>query len=174
MDGTRYLAITHLHVDLAHLSLELILTICIALKPTLNLLSLCDYSRRTKVELLLPIYESLQERIQGLYVWSTSHFTPILNLSFPKLRMLAIDDSFQSIDSWLNQDVRAPIEMIAVHYRFIDAYPNYFPVDTFSKFPRLKRIVFMRCYRADDDLAAHRFFAVCETLNIKCIYVDGW
>ncbi|PLW53276.1 hypothetical protein PCANC_06173 [Puccinia coronata f. sp. avenae] len=59
MAGTQYPSITHLTVNIGHLSLEVLLALCTAFKPTLKLLSIFDTALETDVQLLLPIYETL-------------------------------------------------------------------------------------------------------------------
>jgi hypothetical protein len=174
MTGTGCPAITYLDVDLMRLSPDVLLGICIALKPTLKLLAICDITLRTDVRDILPIYEALKESIEGLYVTSKYYLTPILHLSFPKLRVLGLQGFLNSMDHWPSQDIQfaqAPIEIIAVKHRSRVGGQDELPVDTVSKFPQLKKLVFLECYDQVDDLPAPLYLAACEARNIECVYL---
>jgi hypothetical protein len=73
------------------LSPEMMLRISIALKPTLKVLAIHDDHNKTDAQLLLPICKTLRESLEGLSTGSMSYLVPAYNLSFPKLRMIAVD-----------------------------------------------------------------------------------
>ncbi|PLW09487.1 hypothetical protein PCANC_22326 [Puccinia coronata f. sp. avenae] len=118
---SRYPAITHLELKLDDLSPEIILNISLAFRPSLKVLTLEDNSLSEEMEemgeledmeemeemdaeLLRPIYETLQESIEGLLTNNINYFTSTHRLTFPKLRMLAVYGYLNSVIDVLGQE----------------------------------------------------------------------
>ncbi|PLW14608.1 hypothetical protein PCANC_20410 [Puccinia coronata f. sp. avenae] len=170
MAGIQYPAITHLELSLDDLSLDVALGISIALKPTLKLLSVCHslpMDETRNAYLLRPVYEALRESIEGLAVSSHSCLTPLLNLSFPKLRYLAKFGRLEaeSTIDLLSQGMlsQSPIQVIALCPSY-----DFTVVDTFSAFPQLQKVVFMD---AGPDKPRPPL-AAFKARKIECIFVD--
>jgi hypothetical protein len=147
-----YPAIAHLEVEVNYVDREEFLAISTALKPGLKLLSLQDSglkllslhdSRETDFQLLLPVYETLRETLQGLAVTRPRPLEPILHLSFPKLRVLVIH-WFDSSFDLMTQDLfsQSPIKIIAIGCISARVNPENFTLDTFANWPQLKIISF--------------------------------
>ncbi|PLW25725.1 hypothetical protein PCANC_25926 [Puccinia coronata f. sp. avenae] len=172
MAASAYPAITHLDVEVANLHPDVILGISIALKPSLKFLSVHDFGRKTDAQLLVPVYETLRETIEGLSVNSISSLTPILSFNFPKLRFFAVHEWLVSIVDLLHWEMfyKAPIEMIAINSASGKESADGFTVDTFSPLPQLSKLVFMNA--PQNYSPAPMYLIACEARHIKCIYLD--
>ncbi|PLW58893.1 hypothetical protein PCANC_00433 [Puccinia coronata f. sp. avenae] len=167
MAGARYPAITYLKVDVVRIRPNVLLSIATALKPSLKFLSLANCVEHT-VQLLLPVYETLRETLEGFSVSFTQSLTPIRNLSFSKLRVLAV--YWLTDFGLLSQPLfsQSPIEILAIAASSTTLDP--LTLDTFSKLPQLKKLVFMEA--RPDYSPPTTWLKVCEARHIKCINVD--
>jgi hypothetical protein len=167
MAGARYPAITYLKVDVVRIRPNVLLSIATALKPSLKFLSLANCVEHT-VQLLLPVYETLRETLEGFSVSFTQSLTPIRNLSFSKLRVLAV--YWLTDFGLLSQPLfsQSPIEILAIAASSTTLDP--LTLDTFSKLPQLKKLVFMEA--RPDYSPPTTWLKACEARHIKCINVD--
>jgi hypothetical protein len=172
LGNSPYPAITHLDVEVTCLSPNVILGLSIALKPSLKLLSINDFGRSTDASLLLPVYESLRGTIEGLSVTSTTSLTPILDLTFPKLRVFAVHDSRDSLSDLLVRRLfsHAPIEVIAISSDSAKGSKPTFAPDPFTNLPQLQKLVFMNT--PCDYSPAPMYLDTCQAHHVKCVYLD--
>ncbi|PLW05625.1 hypothetical protein PCANC_25924 [Puccinia coronata f. sp. avenae] len=161
-------AITHLKVDVDCVDPAALLDIAIVLKPSLKSLSLGNCGE-IDVKLLLPVFETLNQTLQGLFVTSTSYLTPILSLGFPNLRVLAIHGAFDSNFLRLNWTMfcQLSIEAFAITYVKMKNSPEYFTLDMFS--PLLKEWIFMKAPPGYSPPPI--YLNACEARHVKCISV---
>ncbi|PLW25722.1 hypothetical protein PCANC_25921 [Puccinia coronata f. sp. avenae] len=113
MAGIKYPPITHLEVE-ANKDFDsdaLILSISIALKPSVKHLTVHDFAFVTVIPALVPIYETLRETIEVLVVNHGSCLSPILHLMFLALRVPVVHDGLDSFANLLSQGLssQAPI-----------------------------------------------------------------
>ncbi|KAH9459811.1 hypothetical protein MJO28_004519 [Puccinia striiformis f. sp. tritici] len=89
---------------------------------------------------LLPVFESLRERLEELFVVDARVLEPMLHLRFPKLRILRLYTwSCYRLPDVLRQPmfVQAPLQVIALRVRGYDDYNILF-----GTLPHLRRLVF--------------------------------
>ncbi|PLW47729.1 hypothetical protein PCANC_11450 [Puccinia coronata f. sp. avenae] len=173
MTGIQYPAITHLVVDSTEdFDPDVLLGISIALKPSLKYLSLHCHALGSDVQPVLPLYEILRENIEGLSVIHINSYTPLLQLSFPKLRVLVIRRWLHPFADLLNQGLfsQASIEIVAIDPISAEGNSSNFTVDALSKLPQLRKLVFMNTQ--PDYSPPHGYLTACEARHINCIYVD--
>jgi hypothetical protein len=113
MAGIKYPPITHLEVE-ANKDFDsdaLILSISIALKPSVKHLTVHDFAFVTVIPALVPIYETMRETIEVLVVNHGSCLSPILHLMLLALRVPVVHDGLDSFANLLSQGLssQAPI-----------------------------------------------------------------
>ncbi|KAA1084423.1 hypothetical protein PGT21_027524 [Puccinia graminis f. sp. tritici] len=169
--GIQYPAITHLHIDLAAQTPGVILSLAIALKSSLRVLSL-HANRSYDTGLVLPLYETLRETLEGLAVTTESLLAPILDFKFPKLKTITVQCLYNSVANLFSQDifVHAPIQVIALNSRSACWSKLTFKQDPFTNLRNLQKMVFLA---TDGDYSPlPQFLAACEAHHIKCEYLD--
>ncbi|KAH9458170.1 hypothetical protein Pst134EB_010472 [Puccinia striiformis f. sp. tritici] len=200
--GEPYPAITHLDVHMALHPPTDILRLSTAFKPSLKVPSIRDNGpgfgendfdgfpegvpemgtifieaimgqMGMEMPRLRRVYENLQETLEGLSISSSHVLKDSLDLRFPKLRVLAIDCWVNSITDFLSRDVftQSSIEVMAIDAEaaFTDCEPKFFG-NPFANLPRLKKLVFMSA--PSDYSAPQKLLEACETLGVKCLYID--
>jgi hypothetical protein len=138
MTEAQYPEIAYLEVDTTRVSPHALLSISTALKPSLKFLSLrgCYLNHVGK---LFPVYETLRENLEGLSVHYIYSLESTGHISFPKLRILAVDDL--SDFGLLSQAMfsKSPIELLAIGHHSTSR--GTITLDTFLTLPNLKKSI---------------------------------
>ncbi|PLW58899.1 hypothetical protein PCANC_00435 [Puccinia coronata f. sp. avenae] len=163
--GARYPAITHLEINVRHLSANEFLSIATALKPSLKLLYL-----GSGVEDSDPVYETLKETLEALSVYYGISLIPIIDLPvrFSKLRVLAMHrfPHFNLLRDVLLSHTSIEIVAISAAGWILDTMT----LDTFSDLPQFKKLVLMNA--PPDYTIPPLCLAACEAHRIQCVTVD--
>ncbi|KNF01242.1 hypothetical protein PSTG_05599 [Puccinia striiformis f. sp. tritici PST-78] len=171
-------AITYLEVDITSTTSDTFTDLAIALKPSLRVLELNSYDALDPDDIpqLLPAFEALRETLEAISLTSTRLLEPLLELSFPKLRVLSVSRWFEPTHQIMCRTMftKAPIEVIAMasdemHWE----EPGFqFPLDLFSNMPKLRKLVFMD---ATPDFETRPIYhRPCEAHNIECVAIDHY
>jgi hypothetical protein len=163
--AARYPPITYLKVDTMSLSPDVLLNLSRALKPTLKLLSIRDFSADRHADLFVSVYETLKDTLEGLSVICTESAQQIRHLCFPKLRVLAIH--WLSDFSLFSKPIfsQSAIETVAINssYMLLEGLPR----DAFSHLSHLKQFVIMDAPL--DYTPPQMWLDACEARRVKYI-----
>ncbi|KAI9604008.1 hypothetical protein H4Q26_003618 [Puccinia striiformis f. sp. tritici PST-130] len=165
--------IKHLVAD-AHSSAELVLSLAVALKPTLTMVSILSTYHIDTAYVSL-ILKTLEDTLQGLHV-DTKVFNNVSHLNFSSLRLLHIDSSKHGLPDHSKLAVfsHAPIEVLVLssHYEPPRQQPDQtFLQNIFENFRSLKRLVF---YGMDSKFSLPEdCFRLCQDHQVECLYRDN-
>lgn len=165
-----YPTITQLDIKLEdEESLESLISLSKALKPSLKVLSI--HSFRDDGLRLVPVFETLRESLEGLFISHETILTHILDFHFPKLRVFRMN-YWECIADVLSQDLfaRAPIQLIALYSHTLYRRKRPFLVDPFARLRRLKKIVFLHARL--NDSPPPNYLHACRTHRLECIYLN--
>ncbi|KAI7960222.1 hypothetical protein MJO29_005290 [Puccinia striiformis f. sp. tritici] len=167
-------AITYLNINVPRMSPDVILGLTIAFKHSLKVVSFEDDNAGFDAQTLLPAYENLRETLEGLSVSQSDLLTPILDLNFPKLRVVSVDWCQRSnpITNWLAQDMflYAPIQVIGIGSASAKWSRAELPIDQFENLPKLKQLVFTAA--SSKFSAPPTYLDACKAHRVECVYVD--
>ncbi|KAA1109549.1 hypothetical protein PGTUg99_019545 [Puccinia graminis f. sp. tritici] len=165
-------SITYLHLDFQFEDLGFIISLSIALKPNLKVLSLCNCGRDFDAQTLLPVYENLRETLEGLSVSTSCFLEPILDFNFPKLRVVSVHYWSGSIANWLSQDLfsYAPIQALAISSRSVKGLQQAFPAHPLANLPKLQQLVIMNTRSSFSPTPS--YLSVSRSHRVKCTYLD--
>ncbi|KAI9613671.1 hypothetical protein KEM48_003723 [Puccinia striiformis f. sp. tritici PST-130] len=161
--------IKHLVAD-AHSSAELVLSLAVALKPTLTMVSILSTYHIDTAYVSL-ILKTLEDTLQGLHV-DTKVFNNVSHLNFSSLRLLHIDSSKHGLPDHSKLAVfsHAPIEVLVLssHYEPPRQQPDQtFLQNIFENFRSLKRLVF---YGMDSKFSLPEdCFRLCQDHQVESI-----
>ncbi|KNE93137.1 hypothetical protein PSTG_13527 [Puccinia striiformis f. sp. tritici PST-78] len=167
-------SITHLVAE-EYSPANLVLSLALALKPTLTMLSIFQliYDHADNYVALL---ELLQDKLQGLQIMSRRILDTISNLTFSSLRLLHIDAYKYGRPDYLKLAMfsHAPIEVLVLssHYKPPRQHPDRpFLLNLFDKFRSLRRLVFYGMdpkYSLPEDCSK-----LCQDHQVECLYRDN-
>ncbi|KAA1068647.1 hypothetical protein PGT21_018096 [Puccinia graminis f. sp. tritici] len=150
--------------------LESLISLSKALKPSLKVLSIQSF--RDDGFRLVPIFETLRENLEGLFISHESALTHILHFDFPNLRVFRIHYWDHCIADFLSQDLfsRAPIQLIALYSHTVYRRKRPFLVDPFARLNRLKKIVFLHARLGDSPPL--NYINACRAHRLQLIYLN--
>ncbi|KAH9455670.1 hypothetical protein Pst134EA_023128 [Puccinia striiformis f. sp. tritici] len=145
LDHIKLENITHLVIE-SSAPAHRIINKAIRLKSSLKLLSI-DISPSDDCRDLLPILKTLEDKLEGLSMEHANVLDSIAHLAFSALRLLHITYLDGCLTDCSNLDMfsYAPIEILVLGGDYLgDQKANNpaFLVDTFARFPALRRLVF--------------------------------
>ncbi|KAI9623687.1 hypothetical protein KEM48_013394 [Puccinia striiformis f. sp. tritici PST-130] len=163
--------ITHLVIE-SSAPVHRIINIAIRLKSSLAMLSISSHSWDDYRD-LLPIFEPLEDQLEGLSTESAKVLNPIAHLKFAALRLLRITHCDGWLSDFLQLDMLsyASIEVLVLGGYYLVEQKADNPaclVDTFAKFPALRRLVFDR---VESGLTAPEIYLrACQEQQVEILY----
>lgn len=171
MTGSLLPTITQLDIKLGSTQpLDSLINLCAAFKHSLKVLSI--QSLRDDGQRLVPVFETLRETLEGLFISQESILTHIVNYKFPRLRVFRIHYWDYCITDLLRQEMflLAPIEVIAIYSHTVYRRKRAFHVNPFSKLPKLRKLVFIHARL--DDSPPENYIRACKARRIQCVYFN--
>ncbi|KAI7950647.1 hypothetical protein MJO29_009321 [Puccinia striiformis f. sp. tritici] len=163
--------ITQLDIDVGWQNLDGIVSLAIALKRTVKVLSIRGFPNEWDGERLLPVFIHLRETLEGLFVTSETILKPIRNFKFPKLRVFTIHQWDGPITSILDRDMfsYAPIQVLGVDSDVVHSEPSLL-VDPFANLPKLRRLAFLNAHL--DYSPPPVYEKLCGDHRVECVYLN--
>ncbi|KNF06038.1 hypothetical protein PSTG_01032 [Puccinia striiformis f. sp. tritici PST-78] len=167
--------------------LDGIVSLVIALKSSLRMLTITHqpnmYTRRgndtyhyfngiNKIRVndhrLLPLFEALQNTLEGLSISSSRMLTTFTQLKFTKLRVLKVKSWDGCISRFLNLDMfsDAPIQLVYLKGREIDNHPPILDLDPLARLPKLRLVLFQPDYEVGFSLP-ESYTNACEDHGVE-------
>ncbi|KNE94941.1 hypothetical protein PSTG_11732 [Puccinia striiformis f. sp. tritici PST-78] len=151
--------------------LDSLISLTRALKPSLKVLSIQSF--RDDGLRLVPIFETLKESLEGLFISHESALTHVLNFEFPKLRVFRIHYWDDCIADLLSQDLfaQAPIQLIALYSHTVYRRKRPFLIDPFARLSSLKKIVFLHARLGDSPPLS--YLNACRAHRLQSIFLNN-
>ncbi|KAI9607221.1 hypothetical protein H4Q26_005737 [Puccinia striiformis f. sp. tritici PST-130] len=149
--------ITQLDIDVGWQNLDGIVSLAIALKRTVKVLSIRGFPNEWDGERLLPVFIHLRETLEGLFVTSETILKPIRNFKFPKLRVFTIHQWDGPITSILDRDMFSALRTFSF-------------VDPFANLPKLRRLAFLNAHL--DYSPPPVYEKLCGDHRVECVYLN--
>ncbi|KAH9446161.1 hypothetical protein Pst134EA_033088 [Puccinia striiformis f. sp. tritici] len=149
---------------------ELVLSLAVALKPTLTMLSDIDLMDDDEEKYVPRIFEIVQDKLQGLNISNLDILDSISHLKFTSLRLLRIQtwDTSISDSSQLDMFLCAPIEILVLSGSETHRSNSTFLLDQFTRLPSLRKVVF---WGVDSTFSApENYLKACQDHQIECFY----
>ncbi|KAI7934172.1 hypothetical protein MJO28_017271 [Puccinia striiformis f. sp. tritici] len=160
--------ITHLVIG-NHTPVDFAVSLAMALKPTLTMLSNSNYADNG--EDFLRVFEILEDTLQGLFITDPRMLKPISHLRFSSLRLLQLCHWKTCRFDFLDLDVLsyAPIEILALYgYSQEVLNPPFLP---FTRLPALRRLVF---YGYNSKFPFPKdYLRACQEHQVECLSLRG-
>jgi len=149
--------------------IESLINLSRALKPSLKVLSIQSF--RDDGLRLVPIFETLRENLEGLFISHESALTHILQMEFPKLRVFRIHYWDGCLADLLTQDLfaMAPIRLIAIYSHTVYRRKNLY-TDPFARLRHLEKFVFLHARLGDSPPLS--YIKYCRAHRLPCIFLN--
>ncbi|WAQ84404.1 hypothetical protein PtA15_4A857 [Puccinia triticina] len=122
-------------------------------------------------EILLPIFESLREKLEELYVTDARVLQPVLNISFPRLRVVRVHDWDRDFPGFLRKNMFASVEILALNcFPFHKKHKKILPWMPLATLPHLRRVEF---HEASGFLPTRWIEDQCDEHEVERVYPRG-
>ncbi|PLW12346.1 hypothetical protein PCANC_23429 [Puccinia coronata f. sp. avenae] len=167
--------VTQLEISLDGQTASRLLDLSVLLKPTLKVLSLQDRWNWAEDHgsKLVPVFENIRERLEGLFLTDDSFLTPINKLEFPKLRVFKTVFWRGSVAELVENPIlsSSPIEVLALHSERINsADKKNLRFNPFSSLPMLRRLVI--CEARPDYVLSPAYQDACKSQKVVPAYLS--
>lgn len=161
--------IRHLEFDyMGDQSSEALVNLCLALKPSLRILSVRGFRQDTHQ--LKPVFETLRDNLEGLFISNETLLADVLDLSFPCLKVLRINYWAECIGRFLDRPMFENVTTIALYSHTIYRRRRQFRTDPFRHIPNLKQMIFTHTRVGDE--APYNYSEACQRRGIRLIHIN--
>ncbi|KAH9818661.1 hypothetical protein DFH28DRAFT_1080580 [Melampsora americana] len=149
-------------------SSEALVNLCLALKPSLRILSVRGF--RQDILQLKPVFETVRDNLEGLFISNETLLADALDLSFPCLKVLRINYWAECIGRFLDRPMFENVTTIALYSHTICRRRRQFRTDPFSHMPNLRQMIFTHARVGDE--APYNYSQACYRRGIQIIHIN--
>ncbi|OAV93839.1 hypothetical protein PTTG_11860 [Puccinia triticina 1-1 BBBD Race 1] len=122
-------------------------------------------------QILVPLFKILREQLEEVFFNDARVMRYILDLRFPKLRVLRLHEWGNNLNDYSRKPMlaEAPLEVLALHCYPFRKRPNISLSAPFQALPHLRRLEF---HEASKFPPPSRFKKSCERHGLECVFRD--